>query len=214
MQKDTKNIDEIVYLKIIDENYTIQTIEQLCKLIGISKKTFYKEYPSKEQFILNLLSIFNNETASELEKIIDNEYELVTNIIDVIFLLAKKIHKRNTIQKCLSKNTKLSEYLEEEFETIFTNTISNLLDKMNENNFMNSEINFYMFSEVLVKFTIDALKNSNLKNNENNDNLMVNNLLINALKGICNISEHKKIHEYSSVQHKYAVFNKYSNTKN
>lgn len=210
MQKDTKSIVKTVYEKIIQESYTIETIDELCSLIGISKKTFYKEYPSKEEFILNLLSIFNNETASELEKIIDNEFELITNTIDVIFLLAKKIYKRNTIQKCLSKNSKLSEYLEEEFETIFTNTISRLLDKMNDKNFINSEINLYLFSEVLVKFTIDALKNNNIKNNETNGNLMVNNLLINALKGICNISEHKKIYEYSSIQHKYTVFNKYS----
>ena len=112
LEIEKKNIVQKVHYKIIQENYTIDAIDELCSLIGISKKTFYKEFPSKEQFILNLLSIFNDETASELEKIIDNEYDLVNNIIDVIFLLAKKIHKRNKIQKCLSKNTKLSEYLE------------------------------------------------------------------------------------------------------
>ena len=128
----------------------------------------------------------------------------------MIFLLVKKIHKRNSIQKSLSKNSQLSEYLEEEFETIFTNTITNLLDKMNESNFLNTETNVYFFSEILVKFTIDALRNVSINNNETNSNLMVNNLLINALKGICTISEHKKIYEYSRIQHKYTVFNKNS----
>ncbi len=58
---------------------------------------------------------------------------------------------------------------------------------MKDSDFLNSEINLYLFSEILVKFTIDALKNKPINNNETSGNLMLNNLLINAFKGICNI---------------------------
>ena len=67
---------------------------------------------------------------------------------------------------------------------------------MNDDGVLNTETNFHLFSEVLIKFTIDALKNNSIKNNETNSNLMVNNLLINALKGICNVSEHSKIDDF------------------
>ena len=59
LELEKNNIVQKVHHKIIQENYTIDAIDELCSLIGISKKTFCKEYPQKEQFILDLLSLFN-----------------------------------------------------------------------------------------------------------------------------------------------------------
>ncbi len=90
----------------------------------------------------------------------------------------------------------MTEFLEEEFEIIFTNTVTKLLEKMNDASILNIKTNYFLFSEVLIKFTIDALKNNHYKYNPENNNLLVKYLLINALKGICVILEHKKIDDY------------------
>jgi AcrR family transcriptional regulator len=191
--RNIKSIVQKVYQKIIDEDYTIETIEELCTLIGISKKTFYKEYPSKEQFIFDLLSYFNEELVNDLEKLIENEYESVLKVITIFQILVYKTRQRDKIQEFYGKQNQVTEFFAEIYRMVFINSISKLLEKMNDDGVLNTETNFHLFSEVLIKFTIYALKNNSIKNNETNSNLMVNNLLINALKGICNVSEHSKI---------------------
>jgi hypothetical protein len=191
MQVEKKNIVQKVHHKIIQENYTIDTINELCSLIGISKKTFYKEYPSKEQFILDLLSLFNKETANDLEKLTDSKNESVIKVIETFKVLVFKTYQRNKIQNCFKKQNQLKEFLEEEFQIIFTNKVTKLLEKMNNASVLNIKTNYFLFSQVLVKFTIDAIKN-----NLENHNLVVEYLLINSLKGICNNLEHKKIDDY------------------
>ncbi len=103
LEIEKKNIVQKVHYKIIQENYTIDTIDELCSLIGISKKTFYKEYPSKEQFIMDLLSLFNEETANDLEKLIDSENESVIKVILTFQILVFKTYQRNKIQNCYKK---------------------------------------------------------------------------------------------------------------
>ena len=103
LEIEKKNIVQKVHYKIIQENYNIDTIDELCSLIGISKKTFYKEYPSKEQFIMDLLSLFNEETANDLEKLIDSENESVIKVILTFQILVFKTYQRNKIQNCYKK---------------------------------------------------------------------------------------------------------------
>ena len=201
MQENKNNIVHKLYHKIIQDDYTISTISELCSIVGISKKTFYNQYTSKEEFLLDLLSHFNEETATELEKLIESENDLVIKIIQTFKTLIFKTYKKNKIQECYNKQNKLSEFLEEEFEMIFTNTITKLLEKMNDESVLNQGTNYFLFSEVLVKFTIDALKNNHKHNSENNK-LLIKHLLINALKGICAISEYKKIDDYN-LRNKY-----------
>lgn len=196
MKKDTKCILKIVYQKIIEENYTIETIEDLCSLIGISKKTFYKDHPSKEQFILNLLSHLNTEITTEINKLLDDEDEIVIKIIKTIQILLLKSYKKNVIIESYGKQNQLIEFLDEEFEIAFTNVIIKLLDQMNDNDFLNSKANLYIFSEVLVKFSLDVMKHNHKKHNETNTNFLLKHLLVNALKGICEVSQHKIIANY------------------
>jgi hypothetical protein len=61
---------------------------------------------------------------------------------------------------------------------------------------LNSKANLYMFSEVLVKFSSDVMKHNHKKHNVTNTNFLLKHLLVNALKGICKVSQHKLIVNY------------------
>jgi hypothetical protein len=196
MKDSTKSIVQKVYQKIIQDDYTIRTIMELCNSIGISKKSFYKVYSSKDSFILDLLSFLNSETSNELEKNFESENELVVKVIQTFHLLFNISYKKNKITDCYGKQNQETEFLTEVFILIFTNYITKILEKIDDKGCLNPETNYYLFSEVLVKFTINALRNNDIENNETNSNLIVDHLLINALKGICAISEHSKIDKF------------------
>lgn len=196
MIKAGNNILKNAHQKIIQENYTITTIAELCSSIGVSKKTFYKEHPSKEQFTFDLLSFFNTETSCELEKIIESDNELVIKIIQTLQILVIKSYKKNKIIDCYGKENQVTEFFAEVFRMIFTNTVTKLLEKMNDASVLKIETNYFLFSEVLVTFTIVASKSNHHKYNPENNNLLLKHLLINALKGISAISEYEKIDNY------------------
>lgn len=190
------SITHKIYQKISQEDYTIGTISDLCSFFCISKKTVYKQFASKDEFLLILLTYLNAESANELEKIIGNEKEFITQIIQIFTMLISKTNKKNKIQESYGKQNQEIDFLNEIFRMIFTNIISKLLEKMNNKSALNIGINFFLFAEVVVKFIIETLNNKFHKNNSVQIDLFIKYILINSLKGICTISEHKKIDGY------------------
>lgn len=185
-----------VFDKIIKEDFTIDNIDNLCSSISISKKTFYVNFKSKEEFLENVISQLNNEVSLELENLIKEQTEDTFKIINLLKSLINRVQKLYEILKCCERKNPFTDFLEEEFEMIFTNALTILLQKLEDDNQLKQKTNYILFAEILVKTTITIVVNSANRCNKLNQELLVKYLLINSLKGICNFKQQFIIDDY------------------
>lgn len=197
MEKKNNTITKQIYGKLISENYKIDSVDELCSLIGISKKTFYLAYSSKEQFVIELFKYFNDTTALALENYLESKNEPCIKIILLMQTLVFLGCKKEYIIECQIKSNEAIENLDEEFEIMFSNTLIKILENMNDKKFLIPDINYYLYAEVLIKFILDIVKQNKKNINEINKHLFIKYILVNSLKGICIPSQNEIIDKHT-----------------
>lgn len=162
------------------------TMDELANELGISKKTIYKYFNSKEDLVVESVIFLIQSFKDDIKTIIVSQNEPITSIILIykkgfehlknfkpsfIFGLKKYYPKANTIF--------------DDFRNNFTNTtIYNLLNEAKTSGIIKPEVNLNLFCDLYFKrFEEIAFKNNNLFEIYSNQELL-NHLIIYNLKGI------------------------------
>lgn len=162
------------------------TMDELANELGISKKTIYKYFNSKEDLVVESVIFLIQSFKDDIKTIIVSQNEPITSIILIykkgfehlknfkpsfIFGLKKYYPKANTIF--------------DDFRNNFTNTtIYNLLNEAKTSGIIKPEVNLNLFCDLYFKrFEEIAFKNNNLFEVYSNQELL-NHLIIYNLKGI------------------------------
>ncbi len=88
MDKITKNIISTAEQKFIQVGIRNVSIDDICNELRISKKTFYKYYPQKENLIVAILMNIGERNAEKFKKIYQNK-----NAIDALIQIIKELKK-------------------------------------------------------------------------------------------------------------------------
>ncbi|MGJ8591680.1 MAG: TetR/AcrR family transcriptional regulator [Aquaticitalea sp.] len=162
------------------------TMDELAAELGMSKKTIYKYFDSKEDLVVESVIFLIERFKDDIKAIVASQNEPITSIISIykkgfehlknfkpsfIFGLKKYYPKANTIF--------------DEFRDSFTKiTIYNLLEDAKTSGIIKPEVNLNLFCDLYFKrFEEIAFKNNNLFDVYSNQELL-NHLIVYNLKGI------------------------------
>lgn len=162
------------------------TMDELANELGISKKTIYKYFKSKEDLVVESVAFLIEGFKDDIKAIVASQNEPITSII----LIYKKgfeylKHFKPSFIFGLKKYYPKANAIFDEFRDNFTNkTIYNLLDEAKEIGIIKTKVNLNLFCELYFKrFEEIAFKNNNLFETYNNKELL-NHLIIYNLRGI------------------------------
>lgn len=168
------------------------TMDELANELGISKKTIYKYFKSKEDLVVDSVIFLIEDFKDDIKTIIDSQNEPITSII----LIYKKAfehlkHFKPSFIFGLKKYYPKANTIFDDFRDSFTKTtIYNLLYEAKKLGIIKQEINLNLFCELYFKrFEEIAFKTNNLFETYNNKELL-NHLIIYNLRGIT-ISNYK-----------------------
>ena len=168
------------------------TMDELANELGISKKTIYKYFKSKEDLVVESVIFLIEDFKDDIKTIIDSQNEPITSII----LIYKKAfehlkHFKPSFIFGLKKYYPKANTIFDDFRDSFTKTtIYNLLYEAKKLGIIKQEINLNLFCELYFKrFEEIAFKTNNLFDTYNNKELL-NHLIIYNLRGIT-ISNYK-----------------------
>ncbi|VBB46713.1 putative Regulatory protein TetR [uncultured Paludibacter sp.] len=88
MDKITQNIIDLAENKFIQLGIRNVSIDDICNELRISKKTFYKYFPQKENLIMSVLISIGERNEEKFKKICQNK-----NAIDGLILIIKELKK-------------------------------------------------------------------------------------------------------------------------
>lgn len=162
------------------------TMDELANELGVSKKTIYKYFGSKEDLVVESVIFLIEKFKDDIQAIVASQNEPITSIILIykkgfehlknfkpsfIFGLKKYYPKANTIF--------------DDFRDSFTKTtIYNLLDDAKQSGIIKQEVNLHLFCDLYFKrFEEIAFKNNNLFEIYSNEDLL-RHLIIYNLRGI------------------------------
>ncbi|MEZ4801339.1 MAG: TetR/AcrR family transcriptional regulator [Gelidibacter sp.] len=162
------------------------TMDELANELGISKKTIYKYFESKEDLVAESVIFLIENFKDDIQTIVASQNEPITSIILIyqkgfehlknfkpsfIFGLKKYYPKANTVF--------------DDYRDSFTQTtIYNLLVEAKSAGIIKPEVNLNLFCELYFKrFEEIAFKNNNLFDIYSNHELL-NHLIVYNLKGI------------------------------
>ncbi|WP_338732421.1 TetR/AcrR family transcriptional regulator [Mangrovimonas cancribranchiae] len=164
------------------------TLDELATSVGISKKTIYKFYNSKEDLVVDSVSFLVTDFEKTVSDIITKQQDPLVCIIEIykhgferlkhfkpsfIFGLKKYYPKANQVFDAFRDN-------------IVNNTIYGLLQQAQQKELINTDVNLKLFCELYFnRFEEMAFKNNALFEIYSNAELL-NHFVIYNLKGISN----------------------------
>ncbi|MGG5486460.1 TetR/AcrR family transcriptional regulator [Gaetbulibacter sp. PBL-D1] len=164
------------------------TMDELAHCLGISKKTIYKYYSSKEELVIASVTCLIDSFNENIKEIIAKEQDPLSCII----LLYKRgfeylKHFKPSFIFGLKKYYPEANKVFDDFRDEFVNEIIyGLLQKAQVFKFISSDVNIKLFCELYFKrFEEIAFKDNTLFDTYSNDELL-NHFVIFSLKGIIN----------------------------
>ncbi len=162
------------------------TMDELANELGISKKTIYKYFESKEDLVVESVIFLIENFKDDIQTIVASQNEPITSII----LIYKKgfEHLKNFKPSFifgLKKYYPKANAIFDGFRDNFTKTtIYNLLVEAKSAGIIKPEVNLNLFCDLYFKrFEEIAFKNNNLFDIYSNQELL-NHLIVYNLKGI------------------------------
>ncbi|WP_308993667.1 TetR/AcrR family transcriptional regulator [Mariniflexile litorale] len=162
------------------------TMDELASELGISKKTIYKYFNSKEDLVVESVIFLINNFKDDINTIIASQNE---PIISVILIYKKGFeylkHFKPSFIFGLKKYYPKANTIFDDFRDSFVNTtVYNLLYEAKKSGIIKPEVNLNLFCNLYFKrFEEIAFKNNNLFETYSNQELL-NHLIVYNLKGI------------------------------
>ncbi|KJD33923.1 TetR family transcriptional regulator [Tamlana nanhaiensis] len=164
------------------------TMDELAQTLGISKKTIYKFYNSKEELVVESVVCLVNAFKEKINLILKDEQDPLSCII----LIYKKgfeslMYFKPSFIFGLKKYYPEAFHVFEDFrQDIVFNTIQKLLQQAQEQNIIKTNVNMQLFCELYFnRFEEMAFKNDKLFSTYSQAELL-NHFVIFNLKGISN----------------------------
>jgi len=163
------------------------TLDQLAKILGISKKTIYKHFTSKEALVIESLESLLNDYDKEIKNIIANNNN--DPILSIILIYKRgfeylRYFKPSFIFGLKKYYSKAYAIFDAFRVNLARNITCTLLEKAKEKGHLKPEVNIELIA-LLYFFRIDnvAFKNDNLFETYGNESLLKH-LIIYNLQGI------------------------------
>lgn len=163
------------------------TLDELAASLGISKKTIYKYFKSKEELVVESVSYLIDSYKKDIKDTVESD-EL--DPITCIILIYKKAfehlkHYKPSFIFGLKKYYPKANQLFDTFRNeIVNHTVFNLLENAQQNGIINPNVNLSLFCELYFsRFEDIAFKNDTLIEKFSNEELL-NHFIIFNLKGI------------------------------
>ena len=86
-----EKIMEYAHSRFIAEGFFRTTMDELANELGISKKTIYKYFPSKEKLVEEIAESIINQTTCDMEDVIDAETDVVSKFVKILDVYNSKI---------------------------------------------------------------------------------------------------------------------------
>ncbi|MDH7912240.1 TetR/AcrR family transcriptional regulator [Winogradskyella sp. SYSU M77433] len=169
------------------------TLDELATSVGISKKTIYKYFRSKEHLVVESVAFLLDEFRDDVNEILKSHND---DPITCIILIYKKgfenlKHFKPSFIFGLKKYyPKANEIFDDFRNEIVNQTVYGLLEKASKNGTIRPEVNLSLFCSLYFKrFEEVALRNNNLMEIYTNKELL-NHFVVYSLKGI-SVSDYK-----------------------
>lgn len=192
-----EQILNFIYTEIINNNYEIKSIDEVCKTLKISKKTFYIVFKSKEDFTIQLLKLFTGINFFRLVAIGTKSVSMIEKVIETYDLILLTTITRNATFKNQYTNTK--PYIDEVNE--YENKAILLLNSLFEEGIQQQIISINSHTNLFSKYSINFISSSLNQDSNNNDAKFITAvrfLIVTYLKGVFVETEHKKLNEILS----------------
>ncbi|GAA4289503.1 TetR/AcrR family transcriptional regulator [Aestuariibaculum suncheonense] len=163
------------------------TMDELASELGISKKTIYKFFDSKEDLVIQCVELLIKNYKDEIESLQGNDNS--DPITSIIFIYKKAFqhiaHFKPSFIFGLKKYYPKANLIFDEFRTyILDNIIFPLLEKAQTEGIIRPEVNLRLFCDLyFVRFEEIALKNNTFFDKYTNEELLKHFVIYN-LRGI------------------------------
>jgi len=162
------------------------TLDELATSVGISKKTIYKYFRSKEHLVVESVAFLIDDFKKEVHAILETEDDAITQIIKIYEKAFGRLkHFKPSFIFGLKKYYPKANDIFENFRNeIVNDTIYNLLLKAKQEGIVKTEVNLQLFCGLYFKrFEEVAYRNSNLVEEYTNEELL-NHFVVYSLRGI------------------------------
>ncbi|WP_243473607.1 TetR/AcrR family transcriptional regulator [Winogradskyella sp. MH6] len=162
------------------------TLDELATSVGISKKTIYKYFRSKEHLVVESVAFLIDDFKKEVHAILETEDDAITQIIKIYekAFTRLKHFKPSFIFGLKKYYPKANDIFENFRNEIVNDTIYNLLLKAKQEGIVKTEVNLQLFCGLYFKrFEEVAYRNSNLVEEYTNEELL-NHFVVYSLRGI------------------------------
>ena len=82
---------EYAYSRFIAEGFFRTTMDELANELGVSKKTIYKYFPSKEKLVEDIAEGIISQTKCDMEEVIDAKTDVVSKFVKILDVYNSKI---------------------------------------------------------------------------------------------------------------------------
>ena len=162
------------------------TLDELATSVGISKKTIYKYFRSKEHLVVESVAFLIDDFKKEVNAILETEDDAITKIIKIYEKAFGRLkHFKPSFIFGLKKYYPKANDIFENFRNeIVNDTIYNLLLKAKQEGIVKTEVNLQLFCGLYFKrFEEVAYRNNNLVEEYTNEELL-NHFVVYSLRGI------------------------------
>ncbi|HLT32612.1 MAG TPA: TetR/AcrR family transcriptional regulator [Aquaticitalea sp.] len=163
------------------------TLDDLASSLGISKKTIYKYFRSKEDLVVESVTFLIDDFKKDVDGIIESEeHDAITSIILIYNKVFEHLqHFKPSFIFGLKKYYPSANTIFDGFRVSFVNdTLYGLLDTAKKQGTVKSEVNIQLFCDLYFKrFEEVAFRNNNLIEQYTNEELL-NHFVIYSLRGI------------------------------
>ncbi len=95
MDEEKEKIINFAAQKFMAEGFYKTTMDEIAAEMHISKKTIYKNFPSKEELVKTIAKRFLNENAGKIEEVINVKCNAVEKLVRIFEVVGKIIVKVN-----------------------------------------------------------------------------------------------------------------------
>jgi AcrR family transcriptional regulator len=89
--EEKEKIMEYAHSRFVAEGFFRTTMDELANELGISKKTIYKYFPSKEKLVEEIAESIINQTTCDMKDVIDAETDVVSKFVKILDVYNSKI---------------------------------------------------------------------------------------------------------------------------
>ncbi|WP_179009239.1 TetR/AcrR family transcriptional regulator [Winogradskyella forsetii] len=169
------------------------TMDDLAKALGISKKTIYNYFESKEHLVIASVSYLIANLKQAVDKILNNDnYDAITKIILIYKIGFERLNdfKPSFIFGLKKYYPKANDVFDAFRYEIVNETIYGLLKEARTKGLIKPQVSLQLFCNLYFKrFEEVALRNNNLIENYSNEELL-NHFVVYSLRGIA-VSNYK-----------------------